>query len=159
MLTRHALTAAALCFLGTAAVGQSVCDPSEVIVTSGATQVRFSVEIADDASERSLGLMHRETLPRSSGMLFIYDELRPVSFWMQNTLIPLDIIFVDEKGIVVRVHENAVPLDRTQIPSGAPVRAVLEVNGGLSAALGIQKGATLRHPAFGFDAEDACLAQ
>ncbi len=113
---------------------------------AGGSAARFSVEVADDATEAARGLMHRETLPASAGMLFIYPSPRRVSFWMENTLIPLDIVFADMTGTVTRVHANAVPLDRTAIDGGAGVQFVLEINGGLAAALGIGPGAVLRHP-------------
>jgi uncharacterized membrane protein (UPF0127 family) len=112
----------------------------------------FSVELADDAGERAQGLMHRESLPASAGMLFVYEHLQLVSFWMENTLVPLDMVFLDAAGRVVKVHENAVPLDRTPIPSGEEVLAVLEINGGLARAIGIAPGAVLRHPAMPQDA-------
>ena len=80
-------------------------------------------------------------------MLFVYEKPQHVSFWMENTLIPLDMVFLDAAGRVVRVHENAVPLDRTPIPSGEQVLAVLEINGGLARAIGIAPGAELRHAA------------
>ena len=80
-------------------------------------------------------------------MLFVYDAPQRVSFWMQNTLIPLDMIFMDETGTVTRIHENAVPLDRTSIPGGDAVQFVLEINGGMSDTLGIDEGSEMRHPA------------
>jgi len=110
-------------------------------------QVRFSVEIADDREERARGLMFRESMPRSAGMLFIYQTPEPLAFWMRNTLIPLDILFLDDTGTVVRIHENAVPLDETPLSGGdAPLLAVLEINGGLSKQYGITVGTQLRHP-------------
>jgi uncharacterized membrane protein (UPF0127 family) len=109
-------------------------------------QARFNVEIADTAAERSLGLMNREHMARAAGMLFLYENPQTVNFWMQNTLIPLDMIFVDETGVVRRIHENAIPLDRTAIPGGPDILAVLEINGGMSALLGIEVGTILRHP-------------
>jgi uncharacterized membrane protein (UPF0127 family) len=107
----------------------------------------FTVEVADDAAERARGLMFREKLPVSSGMLFVYERPQPVSFWMENTLIPLDMIFADAGGRVTKVHENAVPRDRTPIPGEGDVLVVLEINGGLARAIGIAEGAELRHPA------------
>lgn len=107
----------------------------------------FTVEVADDAAERARGLMFREKLPVSSGMLFVYERPQPVSFWMENTLIPLDMIFADAEGRVTKVHENAVPRDRTPIPGEGDVLVVLEINGGLARAIGIAEGAELRHPA------------
>ncbi|WP_343082098.1 DUF192 domain-containing protein [Ostreiculturibacter nitratireducens] len=110
-------------------------------------QARFTVEVADDEGERAQGLMHREALAASAGMLFVYERTQEAAFWMENTLIPLDMIFIDETGRVTRVHENARPLDRTPIPSGGPIRYVLEINGGLAARIGIAPGAVMRHPA------------
>ncbi len=110
-------------------------------------QVRFSVEIADDPAERAQGLMFRETMARMTGMLFIYKKPEPLSFWMRNTLISLDLLFLDETGTVVTIHENAVPLDETPISGGQdPLLAVLEINGGMSRQLGITVGTQLRHP-------------
>lgn len=117
---------------------------------------RFTVEVADDASERAVGLMHRETMAASAGMLFVYQRPQRVSFWMRNTLIPLDMIFLDETGTVTRIHENAKPLDETGIPGGDGVQFVLEINGGLAGRLGISVGSELRHPAIGADAAWSC---
>jgi len=103
--------------------------------------------VADDAAERAQGLMFRESLPPMGGMLFVYENERRVAFWMKNTLIPLDMIFADAAGRVVRVHDSAIPHDETPISSGAAVRFVLEINGGLSERLGLSEGAELRHPA------------
>ncbi|MEL7460332.1 MAG: DUF192 domain-containing protein [Pseudomonadota bacterium] len=107
---------------------------------------RFTVEVADDAQERSLGLMNRETMPTSAGMLFVYPAPQRAGFWMKNTLIPLDMIFADETGTVTKIHENAVPLDETLIDGGAGVKFVLEINGGLAGPMGIAEGAQMRHP-------------
>ncbi len=113
--------------------------------TTGAI-ARFTVEVADDAAERSTGLMRRESMPTAAGMLFVYARPGNVSFWMENTLIPLDMIFADPTGRVQHVHENAIPLDRTPIPGGANIKYVLEINGGLARRMGISEGAVLRHP-------------
>ncbi len=107
---------------------------------------RFRVAIADEPRERSQGLMRVEDMPRLSGMLFIYERPQRVSFWMENTLIPLDMIFMTEQGLVRRVHSNAVPLDRTPIPGGSDdILYVLEVNGGVAADFGITEGSQMRH--------------
>ena len=79
-------------------------------------------------------------------MLFDFVNERPVSFWMRNTLIPLDMVFIRANGEIVHVHENAIPHDETPIPSGEPVRFVLEIPGGRAAELGIGAGDTLVHP-------------
>ena len=81
----------------------------------------------------------------SQGMLFIYGVTRPVSFWMKNTYIPLDMIFIDKRGVVKKVHANAVPHDTTSISSDVPIRSVLEINGGLAEKLGIVPGTLVRH--------------
>ncbi len=110
-------------------------------------QARFTVELADDFDERAIGLMHRTSLPAAAGMLFAYEQSQNVAFWMRNTLIALDMVFIDETGTVVGVHANAVPGDETPIPSKVPVQFVLEIGGGLAARIGIAPGAQLRHPA------------
>jgi uncharacterized membrane protein (UPF0127 family) len=81
-------------------------------------------------------------------MLFDYGTAQPVSFWMRNTLIPLDMIFILPSGRIAAVHERAVPLSEQAIPSPVPVRAVLEVNGGTSARLGVKPGDLVVHPIF-----------
>lgn len=108
---------------------------------------RFTVEVADDAGERSLGLMNRESLATSAGMLFVYPEPQRAGFWMRNTLIPLDMIFADETGTVTKVHPNAIPLDESLIDGGPNVQFVLEINGGMAGPMGIEPGAEMRHPA------------
>ncbi len=109
-------------------------------------QVRFNIEIADDIEERAEGLMNRPSMPRLSGMLFIYETPGQLTFWMRNTLIPLDMLFVDPDGIVRHIHSNAIPLDETTISGGDGRLAVLEINGGMAKKLGISVGSELRHP-------------
>ncbi|UYV39542.1 DUF192 domain-containing protein [Rhodobacteraceae bacterium D3-12] len=117
---------------------------------------RFTVDVVDTVRSRARGLMFVEEMPRSSGMLFVYPRPSAVSFWMKNTLIPLDMIFVDPRGVVQKVHHNAVPGDLTRIPGGRGILVVLEINGGLARDMGISKGSVMRHPAFGKDAVWAC---
>lgn len=106
----------------------------------GAAVAGFSLEIAATEAERARGLMARANMPEGQGMLFVYPNPRPVAFWMHDTLLPLDMLFIDAQGMVVRVHQNARPLDETPIPSGGPVQYVLEINGGLARKLGIAEG-------------------
>lgn len=107
----------------------------------------FKVEVVDTPETRAQGLMHRPSMPRFSGMLFIFEPPPgPVSFWMENTLIPLDMVFLDQTGTVSHVHHDARPLDRTPIPGGHAVMYVLEINGGMARTLGIAPGSELRHP-------------
>lgn len=138
------IAGALLAFLVSAAAASAACVEERVEIRGDFGTARFNVEIADEPAERSLGLMNRPSMPMNAGMLFVFESQQPVSFWMRNTLIPLDMLFVDETGVIARVHENAVPLDETPIPSGAPVRYVLEINGGLAAQIGIEAGDELR---------------
>jgi uncharacterized protein len=108
---------------------------------------RFTVEIADTDAERARGLMNRATMPRGAGMLFIYDGPQDVAFWMKNTLIPLDMIFIGPDGHVATVHADAVPGDLTPIPGARGTQMVLEINGGLARRIGLGEGAEMRHPA------------
>ena len=109
-------------------------------------QAQFSVEIADSPAEREQGLMFRDSLARSAGMLFRYETPRAASFWMKNTLIPLDMLFADETGVVRYIHSNAIPGDTTAIKGGTGILLVLEINGGLAKRLGITEGTELRTP-------------
>jgi uncharacterized membrane protein (UPF0127 family) len=101
---------------------------------------RFTVEVARTPQEQAQGLMFRQSLADDRGMLFPYNEPQPVSFWMKNTYIPLDIIFIRPDRTIARVAENSVPLSLDPVPSLEPVSAVLEVRGGLAAELGIRAG-------------------
>ncbi|MFN3644204.1 MAG: DUF192 domain-containing protein [Gemmobacter sp.] len=135
-----------MAWLVLAVAAGAACRPDVAELRWAGGAARFSVEVADTAETRSRGLMFRESLPRSAGMLFIFPRAGRVSFWMRNTLIPLDMIFLGADGRVTRVHANAVPRDETPIDGGDGVLAVLEINGGLAARLGIRPGAELRHP-------------
>lgn len=135
----------------------ALCAEDRVDLRGDWGAARFTVELADDPRERSVGLMHRETLPLGTGMLFAYEKPQPVSFWMRNTLIPLDMIFMDAQGRVTHIHENAIPLDETGIPGGdTDVQYVLEINGGLARRMGIDVGSELRHPVIGESAAWPC---
>jgi len=100
----------------------------------------FSVEVADNDAERAKGLMYRKDLAEGRGMLFDFHRDQEVSFWMQNTDIPLDMIFIRGDGRILRIEENTEPLSTRLIPSRGPVRAVLEVTGGTARKLGIAPG-------------------
>ncbi len=107
----------------------------------------FSVELATNDAERSRGLMFRKELPEGRGMLFIFDRDEPVSFWMHNTFISLDMIFIRKDGRILRIAESTDPMSDRLIPSGGPVRAVLEVIGGTAHKLGIEPGDRVESPA------------
>ena len=107
----------------------------------------FAVELATNDAERSRGLMFRKELPEGHGMLFIFERDEPVSFWMHNTLISLDMIFIRNDGRILRIAESTDPLSDRLIPSGGPVRSVLEVIGGTARKLGIEPGDRVESPA------------
>jgi len=108
----------------------------------------FSVEIVDNDADRAKGLMFRKELPEGKGMLFDFQREQDVSFWMENTYIPLDMLFIRADGQILRIAENTEPLSTRLIPSGGPVRAVLEVIGGTARKFGIAPGDRVAHPIF-----------
>jgi uncharacterized membrane protein (UPF0127 family) len=127
---------------GSASLGQSPAGLEQVpltIVSSGKTH-RFTVEVAASPQEQQTGLMYRQEMARDHGMIFPFDEVRIASFWMKNTYIPLDLIFVRKDGSIANIAENAVPMSLEPIYSDGDVAAVLEINGGESAELGIKAG-------------------
>ncbi|WP_420567463.1 DUF192 domain-containing protein [Thalassovita sp.] len=142
---KRALWLLAFCFLAPA-LAMAECRTETVFLKGDWGQARFAVEVADTASERAVGLMYREKMPRMAGMLFVYPSAQRVSFWMRDTYIPLDMFFLNEAGIVTRIHENAVPLDETPIPGGDDIKFVLELNAGMAKRLGIATGSLMRHP-------------
>lgn len=120
-------------------------DPAPLVAETSAGDRSFKVEIADDVSERSMGLMFREHLPEDQGMLFVFERTQPVGFWMKNTPLPLDLIFIGEDGKVKAIRQGE-PLSEAVIAPNAPVRFVLELNAGTAAARNIKDGDTIRHP-------------
>ena len=100
---------------------------------------RFIAEVARTPDEQQRGMMFRESLAPDRGMIFPYDPPQPASFWMENTLIPLDMIFIRADGTIARIA-TAEPLSQELVPSGEPVAAVLEIAGGRAAQLGIKAG-------------------
>jgi uncharacterized protein len=115
--------------------------PREMVTIQTARgPARFDVQIADSDATREKGLMFRRAMPDGEGMLFDFYQDQPLSFWMRNTLIPLDMIFVASDGRIVSIAKQAKPLDETPVPSAAPARFVIEINGGLADRLGIRPG-------------------
>ena len=109
------------------------------IRSAGGTH-RFTVEVARTGAEQAQGLMHRDTLAPDAGMLFPFPAPRPASFWMKNTLIPLDMIFIRADGTIASVAANTVPHSLEPVGVAEPVAAVLEIPGGRAAELGIVEG-------------------
>jgi hypothetical protein len=122
-------------------------DTIEIVSRTGVHA--FSVELATNTAERAVGLMYRKELPEGRGMLFDFHDDQPVQFWMHNTYISLDMIFIAGDGRVVRVAENAKPMSDELIPSGRPVRAVLEVIAGTARKFGIAAGDRVTGSFFG----------
>lgn len=118
------------------------------IQTPAGEIISFQVEQALTPEEQRLGLMNRERMSPKTGMIFLFQPPRVARMWMKNTLIPLDMIFFNQKGKVVYVHHNAIPMDETIISSIRPVAGVLEINAGEAKKYGIQKGTRLDLKAF-----------
>ena len=148
MRSAEAALALALAFAGAlpAAGLAADCAPDQVDLRDADTSLRFHVEVMDTEAGREKGLMFRQSMPKFSGMLFVYEEPQPVAFWMKNTLIPLDMLFFDGEGKLVRIKSQAQPLDETPVVGGNDIQYVLEINGGLAATLGIESGAEIRNP-------------
>ena len=138
----------AACLLLGAAAPAAAAGQSTIEIVSKSGVHAFSVELASNDAERERGLMFRKELPEGTGMLFDFEREAPVAFWMHNTFIPLDMIFIRADGSILRIAENAEPLSDRLIPSGGPVRAVLEVIGGTARKLGIAPGDRVESPIF-----------
>jgi uncharacterized protein len=121
---------------------------AELTIVSASGAHRFHVELAETPTQMEHGLMFREELAPDAGMLFDFKQPTMATMWMENTLIPLDMLFVGENGHIVNIHERAVPQSRAIIAAAAPVRAVIELNGGTAARLGIKPGDRVIFPIF-----------
>lgn len=147
-----ATLALVLAICGGAAQARDCAPDVALLLTPDGREQRVTVEIADEPAERALGLMNRSSLPPDHGMLFVYQRPQPASFWMKNTLIPLDLLYMDATGVVRHIHRKARPMDLTPLPGAAPGDTdpdrlmVLEIGGGEAARLDIAPGAILRHP-------------
>jgi uncharacterized membrane protein (UPF0127 family) len=140
---------AAILFLAASAGAPALCGELDSLEIGTATGRHvFQVEIANNDATREHGLMDRRYMAPDHGMLFEFDREEPVSFWMKNTYIPLDMIFIAPSGVVTHIATNAEPLSERVIPSGSPCIAVLELNGGMAASIGLKVGDKVRHPFF-----------
>lgn len=131
--------------------GQAYSPKSNILVIQSENGARhsFEIELALTQEQQMQGLMFREALDENAGMLFYWGgEEREQSFWMKNTLIPLDLIFIKRDGTIHHIHPSAIPHDLTSISSNGPVAAVLEINGGRAEELEIQNGDAVIHPLF-----------
>lgn len=118
----------------------------EIVTSRG--RARFQVEIAATRAEQARGLMFRKALAPDRGMLFVYKRPQPAAYWMKNTLIPLDIIYIQPDGRILSIVRNARPHDETPLPSGGLVLGVLEIAGGRAAQLGVLPGDRVLHRIF-----------
>ena len=132
-----------LCFAANTAHAETPSEGNLFLKTDSAVH-SFKIEIADEPGERSRGLMYRESLDEDAGMLFIYPTPRIASFWTKNTLIPLDMLFIDRSGTIVTIAAETTPHSLSPVVSDAPVIAVLEIDGGDAARLGIDVGDTVK---------------
>jgi uncharacterized protein len=154
MLTRRVLfvlpVLLAIVLSGRAGDAQSQANAGAVVtVVSANGKHRFNVELAETPAQMEQGLMFRRELAPDAGMLFDFKEPTMATMWMHNTLIPLDMLFIDAQGRIVNIHERAVPQSDAIIAAAAPVRAVIELNGGTAARLGIKPGDRVLFPIFG----------
>ena len=134
---------------GAAGAEDIAFDIVELVIETADARHRFTVELADSPRRRERGLMFRTELAADRGMLFDYVTSQPVAMWMKNTLIPLDMLFVDKGGIIRRIESWTTPLSLAPIVSGGPVRAVIELRGGIARQLGIEPGDRVLHAIFG----------
>ena len=107
---------------------------------NGNITVAIDIEVANTAEKIEQGLMYRQRMDKNKGMLFIFPEMKQQGFWMKNTLMPLDIIYIDDKKTIVSIQKNTIPLSEQTLPSEGPAIYVLEVNAGFSDLHGLQPG-------------------
>lgn len=119
-------------------------DPKVAIATKAGREVVFQVEIADTPAKRAMGLQYRRELANDRGMIFLFPGESPQTFWMKNTPIPLDMVFINQDHVIVGIVEQAVPFSLDSRSVGAASQFVLEINGGLAKKLGIQTGDRVR---------------
>jgi uncharacterized membrane protein (UPF0127 family) len=121
-------------------------EPMEVVTARGS--FHFKVEVADTDATRERGLMFRRSLAADRGMLFDFKMAQSVAFWMKNTLIPLDMLFVAPDGHIISIAREAAPLSETPIPSGGDILGVVELRGGRAAEIGAEPGDVVRERRF-----------
>jgi len=151
-LGRRFILGAPLLLAAASACGQDndiKYDRSSLVIVTAAREIKFDIELALTPPQHEHGLMFREKLGPYEGMLFDFGHDQQVTFWMKNTLIPLDMVFIAGDGTIKHVHANAVPMSTDTIPSEFPVRGVLEINGGSARLLGIKPGDKVKHAIFG----------
>lgn len=136
-------------FAAPAAAQTETFETSSLSIVTAAGEQRFAVELAVTPRQQSQGLMYRRKMAADAGMLFVYNRPQPVSFWMKNTFIPLDMLFIAADGRIVNIKQRTVPHSLKPVRSKGDVLAVLELNGGTVSRLGIKPGDEVRHEVFG----------
>jgi uncharacterized membrane protein (UPF0127 family) len=134
---------------GALVAGPLPVDSERLFIDTSKGPVGFTVELALTPENRATGLMDRQSMAADHGMLFRFDQTRDVLMWMKNTPLSLDMLFIAENGRIARIAENTVPFSETIIPSGSPVRYVLELNAGTAAKTGVAVGDRVRHRVIG----------
>lgn len=124
-------------------------EPLTFATKKGKVLGTYQVEVAVDDASRAKGLMERKSLPQDHGMLFVFPTVAENGFWMKNTLIPLDMIFINADGVIRTIHPMAEPNSRKIIKSGGPVKAGVEINGGEAKKMGLKPGDIVHHKIFG----------
>ncbi|MDF1609923.1 DUF192 domain-containing protein [Hoeflea sp. YIM 152468] len=136
-------------FTAQAAATPLPVDSERLVIQTAAGPVRIAVELALTPETRARGLMNRESMAPDHGMLFKFDQTRPVMMWMKNTPLPLDMLFLDEGGTIVGIVKDTIPYSETIISSPSPVRYVLELNAGTADRRGIAPGDKAHHRVIG----------
>ena len=153
---RRSLLAALLLIAAAGCAGAATSDPRNPqgptealdVVSHDGKVHHFKVEVVDNDQSRELGLMFRTSLAPDAGMLFDFKTPQEVAFWMKNTFIPLDIVFIDAHGHILNIARQAKPMDEANLPSDGPTLGVLEIAGGRAAQLDIEPGDLVRHRIF-----------
>mgnify|MGYP004528172191 CR=1 FL=1 len=120
-------------------------DGTPLVANTASGKQSFSIEVADDGTERERGLMFRKDMPDDRGMLFVFDASRPVGFWMKNTPMPLDMVFIRVDGTVASIQQ-AEPFSEAVVSTPTPIRFVLELKEGTAVKRGLREGDRLSHP-------------
>ena len=133
--------------VGAAAREQAHFKTGRLTIHAEGRQVDYQVEVADNNRLRRLGLMHRRSLPENQGMLLLFAQPQRASIWMKNTFIPLDLLYIDDQGRIVKIVENAIPRSTGAMRSNGKVKAVLELNAGQVSKWGLAVGDRVSHSA------------
>ena len=130
------------------AVSDTIFPQSEILIVSKSGEHKFVVDVATTMAQRQMGLMYRKNMARNRGMMFDFGEEQLIAMWMKNTLIPLDMLFVDKTGKILQIERATTPLSLETIAGRRPAMSVIELNAGLTAELGISEGDQIMHNIF-----------